>query len=98
MHPTGINFELYNDIPVESSHMDHLPIDTVRILFLFINLILILIISQFEDCNFGEIIKNNVNLSNYGKPTPVQRYAIPTILNRRDLMACAQTGMILKEG
>ncbi|CAF3425393.1 unnamed protein product [Rotaria sp. Silwood1] len=74
VHPTGINFELYNDIPVESSHMDHSPIDT------------------FDDCNFGEIIKNNINLSNYGTPTPVQRYAMPTILLRRDLMACAQTG------
>lgn len=29
VHPTGINFELYDDIPVESSHMDHSPIDTV---------------------------------------------------------------------
>jgi len=73
-HPTGINFELYDDIPVESSHMDHAPIDS------------------FDDCSFGDIIKNNVHLSNYGKPTPVQRYAIPTILLRRDLMACAQTG------
>ncbi|CAF1166690.1 unnamed protein product [Adineta ricciae] len=74
VHPTGINFELYYDIPVESSHMDHPPIDS------------------FDDCDFGEIIKNNVTLANYGKPTPVQRYAIPTILLRRDLMACAQTG------
>ncbi|CAF2084346.1 unnamed protein product [Rotaria magnacalcarata] len=73
-HPAGINFELYDDIPVEASHMDHQPIDT------------------FDDCKFGDIIKNNVKLSNYGKPTPVQRYAIPTILLRRDLMACAQTG------
>jgi hypothetical protein len=32
VHPTGINFELYDDIPVESSHMDNSPIDTVRIL------------------------------------------------------------------
>jgi hypothetical protein len=31
VHPTGINFELYNDIPVESSHMEHSPIDTVCI-------------------------------------------------------------------
>ncbi|UJR23740.1 hypothetical protein I4U23_026717 [Adineta vaga] len=74
VHPTGINFDLYNDIPVEASHMDHAPV------------------TSFEDCNFGEIIKNNVALSNYGTPTPVQRYAIPTILLRRDLMACAQTG------
>ncbi|CAF1032943.1 unnamed protein product [Adineta ricciae] len=74
VHPTGINFDLYNDIPVEASHMDHPPADS------------------FEDCNFGEIIRNNVALANYGTPTPVQRYAIPTILLRRDLMACAQTG------
>ncbi|CAF0744287.1 unnamed protein product [Rotaria sordida] len=74
LQAAGINFELYNDIPVESSHMDHSPVDS------------------FEDCNFGEIIKNNINLCNYGRPTPVQRYAIPTILLRRDLMACAQTG------
>jgi hypothetical protein len=32
VHPTGINFELYDDIPVEASHMDHAPIDTVCIL------------------------------------------------------------------
>lgn len=31
VHPTGINFELYDDIPVETSHMDYPPIDTVRI-------------------------------------------------------------------
>ncbi len=36
VHPTGINFELYDDIPVESSHMDHPPIDTVRILDIFL--------------------------------------------------------------
>ena len=29
VHPTGINFELYDDIPVEASHMDHAPVDTV---------------------------------------------------------------------
>jgi hypothetical protein len=33
VHTTGINFELYDDIPVESSHMDHLPVDSVRIFF-----------------------------------------------------------------
>jgi hypothetical protein len=47
---------------------------------------------QFEDCNLGEIIRNNIVLSRYSKPTPVQKYAIPIVLNKRDLMACAQTG------
>ncbi len=36
IHPAGINFELYDDIPVEASHMDHPPIDTVRITNYFI--------------------------------------------------------------
>lgn len=47
---------------------------------------------QFEDCSLGEIIRNNITLSRYSKPTPVQKYAIPIVLNKRDLMACAQTG------
>lgn len=47
---------------------------------------------QFEDCKLGEIIRNNIALSKYSKPTPVQKFAIPIILGKRDLMACAQTG------
>jgi len=39
-----------------------------------------------------EIISNNITLARYDKPTPVQKYAIPIIMARRDLMACAQTG------
>ena len=39
-----------------------------------------------------EIISNNIALARYDKPTPVQKYAIPIIMARRDLMACAQTG------
>ena len=31
-------------------------------------------------------------LAQYSKPTPVQKYAIPIISNKCDLMACAQTG------
>lgn len=49
-------------------------------------------ITTFEDVKLTEIIRNNINLARYDKPTPVQKYAIPIIINGRDLMACAQTG------
>ncbi|XP_022093706.1 putative ATP-dependent RNA helicase Pl10 isoform X2 [Acanthaster planci] len=49
-------------------------------------------ITDFTDINLGEIINNNITLSNYTSPTPVQQYAIPIIKGKRDLMACAQTG------
>ena len=39
-----------------------------------------------------EIISQNIESANYTKPTPVQKYAIPVIMAKRDLMACAQTG------
>uniref|UniRef100_A0A8C2GVJ4 RNA helicase n=1 Tax=Cyprinus carpio TaxID=7962 RepID=A0A8C2GVJ4_CYPCA len=72
---TGINFEKYDDIPVEATgtnspgHID-----------------------SFHDVDMGEIIMGNITLSRYTRPTPVQKYAIPIIKAKRDLMACAQTG------
>jgi ATP-dependent RNA helicase DDX3X len=41
---------------------------------------------------FHEIIQNNIRLSQYERPTPVQKNAVPIIAAGRDLMACAQTG------
>lgn len=74
MH-TGINFEKYDDIPVEMSGNDYpAPIDS------------------FESSGLHERVLKNIALSNYTKPTPVQKNAIPIIRNERDLMACAQTG------
>lgn len=50
------------------------------------------LLSQFEEVNLTEIIRNSISLTGYDKPTPVQKYAIPIILAGRDMMACAQTG------
>jgi ATP-dependent RNA helicase DDX3X len=52
-------------------------------------------ITTFDDIQLTEIIKNNITLARYDKPTPVQKYAIPIILSGRDLMACAQVILIM---
>lgn len=49
-------------------------------------------ITSFDEVQLTEIIRSNINLARYDKPTPVQKYAIPIIIGRRDVMACAQTG------
>ncbi|KAL6434307.1 hypothetical protein ACFW04_006026 [Cataglyphis niger] len=49
-------------------------------------------ITSFDEVKLTEIIKNSIALAGYDKPTPVQKYAIPIIIGRRDVMACAQTG------
>lgn len=49
-------------------------------------------IDAFEECGFYETTLRNVQLCNYKRPTPVQKYAIPIVTVARDLMACAQTG------
>lgn len=74
---TGINFEKYEDIPVEATGDDS-PKH----------------ISSFDDCSLTEIIRMNIELAHYTSPTPVQKHAIPIILSKRDLMACAQTGTV----
>lgn len=47
---------------------------------------------NFTDCEVHECLLNNIKRMGYSLPTPVQRYAIPVALSRRDLMSCAQTG------
>lgn len=49
-------------------------------------------LKTFEESKLREFLLGNVTRSGYTKPTPIQRYAIPNILAKRDLMACAQTG------
>ncbi|KAM8974918.1 ATP-dependent RNA helicase DDX3X isoform 1-T1 [Pelodytes ibericus] len=72
---TGINFEKYDDIPVEATGNNCPPH-----------------IEIFQDVHMGEIIMGNIQLTRYTRPTPVQKHAIPIIIGKRDLMACAQTG------
>ncbi|XP_053161593.1 ATP-dependent RNA helicase DDX3X isoform X5 [Hemicordylus capensis] len=72
---TGINFEKYDDIPVEATGNNCPPH-----------------IESFSDVDMGEIVMGNIELTRYTRPTPVQKYAIPIIKEKRDLMACAQTG------
>ncbi|KAI9227299.1 MAG: P-loop containing nucleoside triphosphate hydrolase protein [Piptocephalis tieghemiana] len=72
---TGINFDKYQDIPVEATGTD-VPEP----------------ISTFADSSLQELMKENVALSGYITPTPVQKYSVPVVDAGRDLMACAQTG------
>ncbi|KAG5880466.1 hypothetical protein JTB14_000571 [Gonioctena quinquepunctata] len=49
-------------------------------------------IASFEEVQLTELIRTNISLARYDSPTPVQKYAIPIIISKRDVMACAQTG------
>uniref|UniRef100_A0A6P7GIP1 RNA helicase n=1 Tax=Diabrotica virgifera virgifera TaxID=50390 RepID=A0A6P7GIP1_DIAVI len=49
-------------------------------------------ITSFEEVQLTEIIRSNITMARYDSPTPVQKYAIPIIISKRDVMACAQTG------
>ena len=46
----------------------------------------------FNDFNFDPQLFEGVQSMGYTKPTPIQEQAIPIILNKKDLIACAQTG------
>lgn len=75
---TGINFDKYNDIPVEVSSEDGkiaAPFNTVA-----------------EIPDLPEELALNFELCGYTVPTPVQKNAWPIALQHRDIMACAQTG------
>lgn len=73
---TGINFDKYEDIDVEVSGRDAPTA----------------IQTSFKECDIHDIVRGNIEFASYGRPTPVQKNAIPIVLGQRDLMACAQTG------
>lgn len=72
---SGINFDNYDDIPVEVSG-DGVPEP----------------ITSFTAPPLDPLLVENVTLSRFSKPTPVQKYSVPIVAGGRDLMACAQTG------
>merc|ERR1719275_265204 len=49
-------------------------------------------IDTFKEANLRDILLENIDKSGYKKPTPIQKYAIPIVQAKRDLMGCAQTG------
>jgi len=73
---SGINFDKYDDIPVEVSGREVPPRE----------------FEEFEDAQLGEILTRNIGLAGYKVPTPIQKNALPIVMAGRDLMACAQTG------
>lgn len=46
----------------------------------------------FQQFNFDERLLDGLSSMGYTKPTPIQEQAIPIILEKKDLIACAQTG------
>ena len=47
---------------------------------------------QFENASLHPVMVENIKLYNYDKPTPIQSFAIPAILQGHDLLSCARTG------
>lgn len=47
---------------------------------------------QFDELSLHTWVYENIKRSGYDRPTPVQKYSIPTLNRKRDLMSCAQTG------
>uniref|UniRef100_UPI0032167875 DEAD/DEAH box helicase n=1 Tax=uncultured Draconibacterium sp. TaxID=1573823 RepID=UPI0032167875 len=47
---------------------------------------------QFKDLDLIEPILNALEDQKYTEPTPIQEKAIPLVLNRTDVLGCAQTG------
>jgi len=47
---------------------------------------------SFKDLQLIEPVLQALSKEGYTIPTPIQQQAIPVILNRRDLLGCAQTG------
>ncbi|WP_207534363.1 DEAD/DEAH box helicase [Desertivirga arenae] len=47
---------------------------------------------SFEQLNLSASILKALETEGYTNPTPIQQQAIPAVLNRKDILGCAQTG------
>ena len=47
---------------------------------------------RFEDLKLSEPIMKALKEKGYTEPTPIQAQSIPLILDRKDVLGCAQTG------
>merc|ERR1719199_1215607 len=76
---SGINFDKYDEIPVEVvPTMEQLEIP---------------VIDTFQEAHdLAGAVMENINRAGYTKPTPVQKHALPILVAGHDIMACAQTG------
>ncbi|SBT48169.1 DEAD/DEAH box helicase, putative [Plasmodium ovale wallikeri] len=75
----GVNFELYDSIPVEIKGYNSenvIPIESF----------------DDTDLNLHELLLSNIKKVNYDKTTPIQKYSLGIIMNRNDLIGVAQTG------
>uniref|UniRef100_A0A8C9GHN7 RNA helicase n=1 Tax=Piliocolobus tephrosceles TaxID=591936 RepID=A0A8C9GHN7_9PRIM len=75
----GVNFELYDSIPVELKgyNCDNVvPVDSF----------------QDSSLNLNDILLANIKRVNYDKTTPIQKYSLSIIMNKNDLIGVAQTG------
>ena len=77
----GINFDKYDDIPVERIGEG---VEEIPVIGSFTEI--------FSVFRMPPFVERNVALLKYNKPTPVQKYGLPAGLCGRDLMCCAQTG------
>lgn len=73
----GVNFSKQNEIPANLSGEGS---DLIKP------------IESFSEAGLSDLLLANIAKCQYQTPTPVQKYSIPIVLAKRDLMACAQTG------
>ncbi|KAJ3042118.1 DEAD-box ATP-dependent RNA helicase [Rhizophlyctis rosea] len=49
-------------------------------------------IDSFDQLDLHPVLMENINMMDYSNPTPIQKFAIPILLAKRDIMGSAQTG------